>query len=55
MGRLKIPTSSSFRATVSKQNIQNDVLDTVEFSLDNTEHKLRTSPETNFLLIQAFI
>ena len=27
---------------------------TVELSLDNTEKSLRTSPETNFRLIQAF-
>ena len=51
---LLFETSSSFRATVPKKNIQNNVLATVEFSLDNTEQKLRTSPETNFLLIQAF-
>ena len=51
---LLLGTSSSFRASVSKQNSQNNVLATVEFSLDNTKQKLRISPETNFLLIQAF-
>ena len=51
---LLLGTSSSFRASVSKQNSQNNVLATVELSLDNTKQKLRISPETNFLLIQAF-
>ena len=47
-------TSSRPRATASTQNMQNNAMVTVQFSLATRNKSLRTFPETSLPLIQAF-